>query len=357
MAYTDIDDPSAYFQTALFTGNGGTNAITNTGNSDLQPNWVWFKCRSAAEHHGLFDSVRGVTKVIYSNLSNAQDNLSDTLASFNSDGFTMGADSGSGGSFNGDTKTMAAWQWKAGTSFTNDASATGIGSLDSTASVNTTSGFSIVKYTGAGGTQSVAHGLSSVPKFILTKKYSGSAEGWGGYHSSLGNNQIIKLQVTDATETNTAIWNATTPTTSVFSIGADNRSNPDGETVIAYCFAEKKGYSKFGSYTANANVDGTFVYTGFKPAFLLIKNTSQATDWIMYDNKRDGYEPQNKEFRANTSAAERNAEDNNVQFCANGFKLRNAGTKSNADSGNTLIYMSFAEQPFVTSTGVPATAR
>jgi hypothetical protein len=353
MAYTTIDDPSAYFQTAIYTGNATARTITFDGNSDMQPDLVWGKVRSEAQDHVLVDLIRGATKQLYSSDSAAEQTEAQGLTGFDSDGFTLGTHA----YFNGNSKTYVAWNWKAGTSFTNDASATGIGSLDSTASVNTTSGFSIVKYTGAGGTQSVAHGLSSVPKFILTKKYSGSAEGWGGYHSSLGNNQIIKLQVTDATETNTAIWNATTPTTSVFSIGADNRSNPDGETVIAYCFAEKKGYSKFGSYTANANVDGTFVYTGFKPAFLLIKNTSQATDWIMYDNKREGYEPQNKEFRANTSAAERNAEDNNVQFCANGFKLRNAGTKSNADSGNTLIYMSFAEQPFVTSTGVPATAR
>ena len=345
-----IDKPSDYFETKLYTGTGSSLANTGVG---FQPDLTWIKGRSGATEHVLTDSVRGVTKELSSNDTVGEQTVAQGLTAFGSDGFTVGTD----GSYNTSSATYAAWNWKAGTSFTNDSSATGIGSLDSTASVNTTSGFSIVKYTGAGGTQSVAHGLSSVPKFILTKKYSGSAEGWGGYHSSLGNNQIIKLQVTDATETNTAIWNATTPTTSVFSIGADNRSNQSGQTVIAYCFAEKKGYSKFGSYIANANVDGAFVYTGFKPAFLLIKNTSQATDWIMYDNKRDGFEPQNKEFRANTTAAERNAEDNNVQFCANGFKLRNAGTKSNADSGNTLIYMCFAEQPFVTSTGVPATAR
>ena len=345
-----IDKPSDYFETVLYTGNGGTQSITSL---DFAPALCWFKSRTTTDTHAWYDSVRGATKRIKSNSSDAETTQSTALTSFNSDGFSIGA----GGDVNTSSASMVAWNWKAGTSFTNDASATGIGSLDSTASVNTTSGFSIVKYTGAGGTQSVAHGLSSVPKFILTKKYSGAAEGWGGYHSSLGNNQIIKLQTTDATETNTAIWNATTPTTSVFSIGADNRSNPDGETVIAYCFAEKKGYSKFGSYIANANVDGAFVYLGFKPAFLMIKNTSQETDWIMYDNKRDGYEPQNKEFATNSSAVEANAEDNNVQFCANGFKSRNTGTKTNADSGNTLIYMCFAEQPLVTSTGVPATAR
>ena len=357
MAYTDIDDPSAYFQTTLYSGTGSEQSITNTGNSDLQPDWVWMKVRSNGTYgHANFDSVRGVNQFIGSNVDNSEEDQSSdvSLSAFNSDGFTVG---GYFNFANQSGQTFVSWQWKAGTSFTNDASSTSVGSIDSAGSVSTTAGFSIITYTGTGSAATVAHGLGSAPRMIIIKDRSNSRN-WGVYHQSMGNLDAIYLDLTNEKGGNSsAFWNSTSPTSSVFSINTRNEVNASSANMVAYCFAEKQGYSKFGSYIPNANVDGAFVYTGFKPAFLLIKNTSQATDWIMYDNKRDGYEPQNKEFRANTSAAERNAEDNNVQFCANGFKLRNAGTKSNADAGNTLIYMAFAEQPFVTSTGVPGTAR
>ena len=356
MAYTDIDDPSAYFQTALFTGNAGTNAITNTGNSDLQPDWVWFKCRSAAEHHGLFDSVRGVTKVVYSNLSTAQDNLADSLASFNSDGFTMGADTGSSGAFNGNSKTMVAWQWKAGTSFTNDASGTGIGTIDSTGSVNTDAGFSIISYTGNGSAgATVAHGLGAVPKMIIFKR-RGSG-GWNVYHAGIGNTKSISLNTDQPTDTDIAYWNNTTPTSSVFSLGTSAAGNGNGNSMISYCFAEKQGYSKFGSYTGNGNADGTFVYTGFKPAWVMVKRSSGTGHWMMLDNKRSasgGFNVLGERLKANANDA--GATDVYMDFLSNGFKLRNTATSWNA-SGSTYIYMAFAENPFVTSTGVPATAR
>ena len=332
MAYTDIDDPSAYFQTALFTGNGGTNAITNTGNSDLQPNMIWFKCRSAAEHHVIFDSVRGVTKGIYPNLDSAEDNLSNSLASFNSDGFTMGADTGSGGAFNGNTKTMAAWQWKE----------------------SATAGFDIVGYTGnqtSGAT--LAHSLGVKPDMIITKSRAG-ASGWGVYHKSLGATYGMLLNTTAAKDDDATAWNDVEPDTSNITLGSSINTNKTG-TMVCYAFAEKQGYSKFGSYTGNGNANGTFVYTGFKPAWILIKRSSTAgNDWGIFDNKRLGYNVDNEELRPSANDAEQT--DDRLDILSNGFKIRLAGAGFNA-SGDTFIYMAFAESPFVTSTGVPATAR
>ena len=349
MAYTDIDKPSDYFNTKLYTGTGSSNAVTGVG---FEPSFTWIKNRGGTNFHNLYDVIRGATKTLDSATTAAESTSGSGLTAWGSDGFTVVSD----GDVNASSNPYVSWNWVAGTSFTNDASATGIGSIDSTGSFNNDSGFSIVSYTGTGSAGTIKHGLNSAPSMIIVKKRN-TTNNWDCFHASLGATKHIYLNATNAVMDNVNRWNDTAPTTSVFSVGDGGSVNASSDTYIAYCFAEKKGYSKFGSYIANANADGTFVYTGFKPAFLLIKNTSQETDWIMYDNKRDGYEPQNKEFATNSSAVEANAEDNNVQFCANGFKLRNTGTKTNADSGNTLIYMCFAENPFVTSTGVPATAR
>jgi len=354
MAYTTIDDPSAYFQTALFTGNAGTNAITNTGNSDLQPDWVWFKCRSATEHHGLFDSVRGVTKAVYSNLDIAEDNLADSLASFNSDGFTMGADTGSSGAFNGNSKTMVAWQWKAGTSFTNDASSTGIGSIDSAGSFNNDAGFSIVSFTGTGSNGTIKHGLSTAPKMLIIKRRDPS-QSWSVYHTSLGTNKRLYLDLTDAVETTTTAWNNTAPTSSVFSVGTSNATNGNGENMIAYCFAEKPGYSKFGTYTANNSSNGTYIHLGFKPAFFICKKSSGAESWYINDNKRSAFNPTKAELYADNAQVE-DTGNARLDLLSNGVKMRTDNGGYNTGS-QTYIYMAFAEQPFVTSTGVPATAR
>ena len=324
-----IDKPSDYFVTNLHTGNGGTQAITGVG---FAPNWIWIKNRTSAEGSGIFDTVRGATKMLCSANDDGESTTTNSLTAFGTDGFSVGANN----RVNQNTNNIVSWNWK---------EQAGV--------------FDIVSYTGNGSNRTIAHNLGVVPKMMIVKRRNADSTSWFVYHVANGNGNVMKLDNTEAVSAYAEYWNATTPTSSVFSLGTAATANVDGGTFIAYLFGDSS-ISKMGSYTANANVNGTFVFTGHKPAFLLIKNTSQATDWIMYDNKREGYEPQNKEFRANTSAAERNAEDNNVQFCANGFKLRNAGTKSNADSGNTLIYMSFAEQPFVTSTGngsIPATAR
>jgi hypothetical protein len=332
MAYTTIDDPSAYFQTLLHAEDD--TAFTFDGNSDLQPDMIWNKNRDENNyHHHIVDSVRGVSKLLRVSATIAEFTSADSITAIGSDGFTTGADNN--GYVSSGTDKQVSWCWKE----------------------SATAGMDIVSYTGNATARTISHSLSAVPGLMIIKCRSEAGHSWKVYHKSIGATKTLALQGTGTPDDDANYHNDTEPTSSVFTVGSNGDVNDDGETFIAYLFAEKQGYSKFGSYIANANANGIFEYTGFKPAFLLIKNTSQATDWIMYDNKREGYEPQNKEFRANTNAAERNAEDNNVQFCANGFKVRNAGTKSNADSGDNLIYIAFAEQPLVTSTGIPATAR
>jgi len=349
MAYTEIDDPSAYFQTALYSGNAGTQSITNDGNSDLQPNWVWIKQRSGTQNHNLQDSVRGSTKILKSNTSADETTDANGVTSFNTDGFSIGtrADINQSG-------TYVAWQWKAGTSFTNDASGTGIGSIDSAGSVNTDAGFSIISYTGTGSAATVAHGLGSAPRMIIIKDRSNSRN-WGVYHQSMGNTYAMYLDLNNEKGGgNSSFWNSTSPTSSVFSINTRNEVNASSANMIAYCFAEKQGFSKIGSYTGTGNANGTFIYTGFKPAFILFKCTDATGDWVLYDSKRNGYNGSNLALYADTSQGDDSG--NEPDILSNGFKQTGTGNDRNGN-GNAYIYMAFAEQPFVTSTGVPATAR
>jgi len=350
MAYTTIDDPTIFFNTLIWTGNGASSrAISGLG---FQPDWSWFKERSGAEDHILFDSVRGATKRIYSNANSAEtDSGADRrLLSFDSDGFTVGLDLG----INGNTETYVGWNWKAGTSFTNDASSTGIGTIDSTGSVNDTAGFSIISYTGTGSAATVAHGLGSIPQVYFLKNRSSSA-GWTSYFEPLGNTKFLQLDTTGAAGTATEAFNNTSPTSSVFSIGTDTSTNNNTDNFIAYVFAEKKGYSKFGSYTGNGNADGTFVYTGFKPAFVIIKPSSYSNSWLILDNKRNTFNPTNTRLEADGNGADYSGLDY-TDFLSNGFKIRTSNSHPN-NSGGTLIYMAFAKMPFVTSTGIPTTAR
>ena len=354
MAYTDIDDPSAYFQTTLYTGDGNAQDVTNTGNSDLQPDWVWIAMRNSADNQVLFDSVRGVTKRLVSNLSSAESTVSDMVTAFNSDGFSVGTNS----NVTGDGKTFAAWQWKAGTSFTNDASSTGIGTIDSTGSVNTDAGFSIVSYTGnqtSGAT--VAHGLGSKPAMMIFKERNGTTS-WVVYHhknTSAPATEYLQLNSSNATGDYAGYFNDTEPTSSVFTLGNDTGINQSGDTYIAYCFAEKQGYSKFGSYTGNGNANGTFVYTGFKPAFVMIKKTSGTSNWTIWDSVRQSNEI-NKPLWGDLNSAEAAQSTVKLDLLSNGFKIRGNGSNVGS-SGGSYIYMAFASNPLVTSTGVPATAR
>jgi hypothetical protein len=355
MAYTDIDNPELYFQTKLYTGTGSELSITLDGDTDMQPDWVWIKERNGATNQMLTDSVRGATKTLHSQNTDTESTDAQALKSFNSNGFTVGTD----GDVNTSSDTYVSWNWKAGTSFTNDASATGIGTIDSAGSVNTTAGFSIVSYTGTGSNGTVAHGLNAVPSMLIVKSRDG-AHNWQVLHKSLATNsgtKNLELNSQSAVLTDGTTWNNTAPTSSVFSVGTTNPTNQSGQNLIAYCFAEKTGYSKFGSYTGNGNADGTFVYTGFKPAFVMTKRSNNTENWYILDNKRSPFNPPLNALSPNLS----NAEDTNAtgriqDFLSNGFKLRTSDTAVNG-SGDTYIYMAFAENPFVTSGGSPSPAR
>jgi hypothetical protein len=338
-----IDKPSDYFNTILYTGTGSSLANTGVG---FQPDWVWIKGRSGATEHVLTDSVRGVTKELSSNDDGAEETVAQGLTAFGSDGFTVGTD----GSYNTSSATYASWNWLANGAGVSNTD----GSITSTVSANTTSGFSIVSYTGttsAGAT--VGHGLGVTPKMIIVKRLAGGSTNWGIYHEAMGNTATLFF-TTGAKDTDVSYWNNTSPTSSVFTLGSSTLGNA-ANTYIAYCFAEKQGYSKFGSYTGNGNASGPMIVTGMKPAFVIQKNASTgSTPWFLFDNKRNPFNKTDLKVNPNSSDAESAA--NEIDMLSNGFKVRTSGSYTNA-SGNSVIYMAFAENPFVTSTGVPATAR
>tara|TARA_Y100000401_G_C8300645_1_gene213849 strand:- start:84 stop:1136 length:1053 start_codon:yes stop_codon:yes gene_type:complete len=349
MAYAAITKPSLHFNTKLYTGNGGTNAQTGVG---FQPDLIWTKNRSSSQNHLLYDAIRGIGYYLYPNLTNAQGGSgspSTTLVSFDSDGFTLG--SGDDSNVNGENGV--AWSWKAANS---SGSSNSDGSITSTVSANTTAKFSIVKWDTNGSAHTVGHGLGTTPQVIIARPLHES-NNWVVYHhknTSSPETDYLSLDNTGATG-DYPIWNDTAPTNSVFSWGAWS-GNDAGGSVIAYCFAEIKGYSKFGKYIGNGNVDGTFVYTGFSPAFVMTKRTDSASDWLICDNKRPGYNVVNKKLFPNGTSAEDSYDS--FDFLSSGFKIRSSGSGHNA-SGGTFIYMAFAAEPFVAnvgSNGVPATA-
>jgi hypothetical protein len=343
-----IDKPNLHFNTVLYTGNGSTNAQTGVG---FQPDWLWVKCRSDANGHQLFDALR-TTYSISSNETAAEANrASDGFTSLDSDGFTMNG-SGSGGNTNVNGRTYVAWNWKAGGA----GSANTDGSINSTVSVNTTAGFSIVKYVGnATSGATVGHGLSVAPKFIIIKSRDTNGLSWRSYHASLGAGKYIELDANAAAVTASNFMNDTAPTSTVFSLGNGTTPNKSGDNYIVYCFAEKKGYSKFGSYTGNGNADGPFIYTGFKPALVIIKPSSYVNSWGIFDNKRPGYNVTKNRLEADNTSAESTALDY-FDFLSNGFKVRTSNGHPNTNGG-TLIYMAFAENPIVGTNNVAATAR
>ena len=356
MAYTTINKPTDYFNVVTWTGTSdSTTAVTGVGH---QPDFIWIKNRDVQDDHMVYDAVRGGTKRIFTNSAGAEGTESQGIQSFDSDGFTTGSHRATGGDSG---NTMVSWNWKAGTSFTNDASATGIGTIDSTGSSNQEAGFSIVSYTSNGSSnQSVAHNLGGVPEMIISKnRDSGSASYnyWTVYHHSLAtaNDKKLKLNTTDAAST-TNEWGDTDPTSTVYSLhtSGDGTTNHSTDKMISYCFRSIKGYSKFGSYTGNNNADGPFIYCGFKPAWVLQKNTSITQGWQLQDNKRLGYNPDNYLLQPHTDQIESALQ--RVDLLSNGFKVRTTDAGQNG-SGNNYIYMAFAEHPFVSSTGTPTTAR
>ena len=346
MAYITFQ-PSDYFNTKLYTGTGSAQSLTGVG---FQPDLVWCKDRTNSYDQVWFDAVRGATKRIRSNVDGAETTASTDLTSFDSDGFTIG----SGSNINNSGNNFVSWNWKANGA----GSANTDGSTSSTVSANTTAGFSIVKWSGTGSTTTVGHGLGATPACFITK--STGTGGWGFYHQSVGNTKALILNESGAGTTHSAYYNNTSPTSTVFTVNSDSSVNHSGNDMIAYCFAEKKGFSKFGSYVGNNSTWGTFVNCGFKPGMVIVKCDSNAsTNWVLLDNKRSsvgGPNPNDRWLYANAVDAEVDQSGNPTDFLSNGFKLKNNGGYMNG-SGRTYIYMAFAEQPLVSSNNIPATAR
>jgi len=347
MAYISFQ-PKDYYKTLLYTGNGSAgNSITGVG---FQPDWTWIKNRSNTESHALFDVVRGVTKRIASNSTGVEETNANTVTAFGTDGFTVGTNAG----VNGNGISTVAWNWKAGNS---QGSSNTDGSINTTyTSVSTTSGFSISKYTGTGSNATVGHGLGVAPKMIIVKNLT-DARSWGVYHESLGATKGIDLDGNGSAGTASSYWNDTAPTNSVFSIGTANNTGA-AQTYVAYCFAEIKGFSKFGMYKGNNNADGPFIYCGFNPAFIMIKRTNSSASWVIIDNQRSNpFNPQDRLLFPNTNAGEDGAgETYNWDFVGNGVKLRTTSGSYGNGSGDSYIYMAFAEKPLVSSNNIPTTA-
>ena len=349
MAYSTISKPGLHFNTKLYTGNGGSQSITGVG---FQPDWLWFKKRNGAADSSLIDAVRGVRKSLTSNKDEVEYTESAGVSAFDSDGVSF--DGAGFDHVNTNSDLFVAWCWKAANS---SGSANTSGDINSTVSANTTAGFSIVSYTGTGSVATVGHGLGVAPKLIIIKRRTGGTDAWPVDLRATSGTAYLNETGSVQAYGNSTPFPSTAPTTTVFSIGTANNANANGSDFIAYCFAEKQGYSKMGKYEGNGNADGTFVYTGFKPAFTLIKR--DATDnWVIHDNRRPerGGNPNDAALRANLADGEYGGSQG-VDFLSNGFKARQNDGEFNA-SGNSYIYLAIAEEPLVANVGngIPATA-
>ena len=350
MAYTNIDDPSAYFQAFLYTGNGSNRTITLPGNSDLKFDLYWYKQRSQAGHHRMFDTSRGLSLELYPDL-NAADSAATYFNNQQANSFDIIANDSATNT--GDV-TFANWQWKANGGTTTSVSESQY-NAGGTYQKNETAGFSIVSYTGIDTVGEVTHGLTTQPQVVIVKRRN-STGNWATYHESAGITGTLFLDTTAAKGNTTAYFHTGWGSATKFPIGSDADTNADGATYVAYVFSERQGYSKFGSYVGNGNANGTFVYTGFKPAFIMVKTTAVSDEWNIYDTKRSGSNPNNDALYASSNVVEDAGSTYAfMDMVSNGFKLRRATHSPNKAS--TYIYMAFAEQPFVTSTGTPTTAR
>ena len=345
MAYSAIIKPTDYFNTKLYTGTDNSNAITGVG---FQPDWVWLKNRSTGSNK-LMDAVRGSNSSLCTNNSNAAEGAA-YFSSFDSNGFTVDTSSSD---INADGQNYVGWNWKAN----GQGSSNTDGTINSTyTSASTASGFSIVKYQGTGSNATVGHGLGAVPKMIIIKCLQ-QTHWWFTYHVNIGNTKHVTLNTTNAESgASSAYWNNTTPTSSVFSIGTDTGVNQSGQDYIAYCFADVQGFSKIGYYLGNQLADGPFLYTGFKPAFILSKKKDGASDWYIFDSKREGYNIDNDTLLANQTNAESTTDY--LDIFSNGYKVRTTDGDLNTNNGE-YVYLAFAENPFVANVdgGLPTTAR
>jgi len=333
---TQADD---HFNTVLYTGNESTRSITGVG---FSPDLLWIKGRSTDQHHNLYDALRSDSdgpRRLYSSLAIAEESTvysgTTNVSSLDADGFTMG----DGTSVNENGETFVAWNWLAGTAFSNDASATSVGTIDSSGQVNTEAGFSIVSYTGTGSDGTVAHGLSSAPEVVLHKNRTDDTD-WEFITTAI-DGSVDYLRFTTAAKGNSS---RTAATSTVFEVGSGSNQGASGKDYIAYCFHSVEGYSKFGVYQGRANANGMFVFTGFRPAWLMIKNTGATGSWIIFDNTREGGVSNivNDHLMANTNAVE--GTDSDIDILSNGFKNRRSSTSFN--SAHLFVYFAFADQPF-----------
>ena len=347
MAYTTINKSNLHMKVNLHSGTGSARNITGIG---FQPDFTIVKRRDNTGVWYNTDIVRGAGKQMYLNETGGMGGSPSTteITGFNSDGFNLGADAG----VNASGGTFVSYNFL-GNNTTGSSNTDG--SITSTVSANTTAGFSIVKYTGTGSASTIGHGLGSAPKMIIVKCTSTNGKSWIVYTAATGNTHFMYLNASTAAGASSGAWNNTSPTASVFSLGNDGDVNASGDNYIAYCFADVQGYSKVGgSYTGNGNADGTFVYTGFKPSFVMVKASSTTANWTMFDNKRSPFNFIDNHFYANTNAAEQTASAGYIDFLSNGFKKTDT---FNNDSGQDYIYMAFAEAPLVGSNNIPCTAR
>ena len=350
MAYTTINKSTDYFNTKLYTGNN-TNAQSITG-VGFQPDMTWIKIRNDTRKHNIYDAVRGVTKRLVPNDTPAEDTVNGVTA-FNTDGFSVGNET----DCNQGSNTFVSWNWKAETAFSNSAGANGA-TIASSGRVNTTAGCSIVSFVGnstSGAT--VAHGLGAIPKVVIIKSRD-TAYSWRSYFAPIGATKYIELDSGAAAVTASNFMNNTAPTSTLFSLGNGDTPNKNGDNYIAYCFAEKTGYSKIGQYKSTGYSDGPFCYTGFTPKYVLIKNYSDSAEWEIYDTKRAGYNPANYHLNAQDTSAEATL-SGRLDFLSNGFKIKvtNSGPLNSGTAGQTYFFMAFAEAPLVGSNNVPCTAR
>ena len=354
MAYSTISKPSLHMNTKLYAGTGASHAITGVG---FQPDFTWLKSRSYADNHTMFDAVRGVTKRIFCNLTQAEATEAQSLKTFDSNGFTLGTDTLANG---GSGKTYASWNWKANGAGSSNSD----GSTTSTVSANTTAGFSIIKFAGTGGNHTIGHGLGAAPEMLWFKNMS-QASNWIVYHKDLQspNGKQMYLNTTNAQANDTSYLQNTAPGASIISLGANADSNGNGNNIVCYAFRSIKAYSKVGFYYGNGNTDGNFVYTGFKPKFVIIKvgYASAGSDftnhWFIFDNELNGYNESNEYLKTDADEA-LSSGTNRINFLSNGFKCRTTNDSVNSASG-VYMYYAVADEPLVANVGasIPTTAR
>ena len=353
MAYTSIDNSGEFFQSTLYTGNSTARTITTGMQADL----IWIKQRSTVRPNCLFDTVNtnsfasGNSKYLVANTNaGITSNNSTQVTGVTSTGFTLGTDNSD--QINGNGDTAVAWTWKAGNS---SGSSNTAGSINSTVSASTQGGFSLVRYTGNGSAgATIGHGLGAAPKFMIVKSDSDNYN-WTVYYGDP--TDYLVLNGTDTTTDSAEVWNDAAPSSTLFTVGNRNSTNQNTATFIAYCFSEIQGFSKIGNYTGNGN-DGSgsspMIWTGFKPNLIILKRTDSADNWFIFDNKRKGYNVENDYLYANQTNVEGSTDI--LDIVSSGFKLRTTDSGMNA-GGGSYIYIAFADNPFVTSTGVPTPAR